>query len=137
MGKKGSVVEVAEGYGRNLLIPRGWAVEATSGNLRARETEQAADAARSERELREARKLGERLRGVALTIRARAGEGGKLFGSVTNKDVADALAEVVGVRVDRRKIESIDIKNTGTYRVAVRLHPEVSASIEVTVIAGE
>lgn len=137
MGRKGSVVEVAEGYGRNLLIPRGLAVEATTGNLRARETEQAADAARSERELREARKLGDRLRGVALTIRARAGEGGKLFGSVTNKDVADALAEVVGVRVDRRKIESIDIKNTGTYRVAVRLHPEVSASIEVTVVAGE
>lgn len=137
MGRKGSVVEVAEGYGRNLLIPRGLAVEATAGNLRARETEQAADAARSERELREARKLGDRLRGVALTIRARAGEGGKLFGSVTNKDVADALAEVVGVRVDRRKIESIDIKNTGTYRVAVRLHPEVSVSIEVTVVAGE
>lgn len=137
MGRKGSVVEVAEGYGRNLLIPRGLAVEATAGNLRARETEYAADAARSERELREARKLGDRLRGVALTIRARAGEGGKLFGSVTNKDVADALAEVVGVRVDRRKIESIDIKNTGTYRVAVRLHPEVSASIEVTVVAGK
>jgi len=137
LGRKGSVVEVAEGYGRNLLIPRGLAVEATAGNLRARETEYAADAARSERELREARKLGDRLRGVALTIRARAGEGGKLFGSVTNKDVADALAEVVGVRVDRRKIESIDIKNTGTYRVAVRLHPEVSASIEVTVVAGK
>lgn len=137
MGKKGSVVEVAEGHARNFLIPRGLAIEATAGNLRARETEQAADAARSERELREARKLGERLRGVALTIRARAGEGGKLFGSVTNKDVADALAAVVGVRVDRRKIESIDIKNTGTYRVAVRLHPEVSVSIEVTVVAGE
>ncbi|MGE5559923.1 MAG: 50S ribosomal protein L9 [Chloroflexota bacterium] len=137
LGKKGSVVEVAEGHGRNYLIPRGMAIEASTGNMRTLKTEKEADAARSQRELKEAQKLGERIRGVAITIRARTGEGGRLFGSVTNKDIAAALATVAGVRVDRRKVEAVDIKTTGTYRVTIKLHPEVSATVDVTVVPGE
>lgn len=113
------------------------AIEASTGNMRTLKTEQEADAARSQRELKEAQKLGERIRGVAITIRARTGEGGRLFGSVTNKDIAAALATVAGVRVDRRKVEAVDIKTTGTYRVTIKLHPEVSATVDVTVVPGE
>lgn len=113
------------------------AVEASAGNMRTLKTEQNIDAARSERELKEAKKLGQRVSGVAITVRARTGEGGKLFGSVTNKDIAGALETVAGVRVDRRKIEAVEIKTTGTYRVTIKLHPEVSATVDVTVIPGE
>lgn len=113
------------------------AVEASAGNMRTLKTEQNIDAARSERELKEAKKLGQRVSGVAITVRARTGEGGKLFGSVTNKDIAGALETVAGVRVDRRKIEAVEIKTIGTYRVTIKLHPEVSATVDVTVIPGE
>lgn len=137
LGKKGSVVEVAEGYGRNFLIPRGAAIEASQGNMRNLQNEQAAEDARADREANEARKLGQRLNGLAITVRARSGEAGKLFGSVTNKDVAQAIATVAGVKVDRRRIESIDIKTTGTFRVSVKLHPEVTVSVDLTVVAGD
>jgi large subunit ribosomal protein L9 len=137
LGKKGSVVEVAEGYGRNFLIPRGAAIEASQGNMRTLQNEQAAEDARVDREANEARKLGQRLNGLAITVRAHSGEGGKLFGSVTNKDVAQAIATVAGIKVDRRRIESIDIKTTGTFRVSVKLHPEVTVSVDLTVVAGD
>lgn len=137
LGKKGSVVEVAEGYGRNFLIPRGAAIEASQGNMRNLQNERAVEDARVDREANEARKLGQRLNGLAITVRARSGEAGKLFGSVTNKDVAQAIATVAGIKVDRRRIESIDIKTTGTFRVSVKLHPEVTVAVDLTVVAGD
>ena len=92
LGKKGDVLEVAEGYGRNFLLPRGLAVEANAGNLRQIEQQKKAEAAKNTRELKQAQAVAEKLSGKGLTIRARVGGAGKLFGSITSQELADQLA---------------------------------------------
>lgn len=134
LGRAGQVVEVADGYGRNYLIPRGLAVPATAGNLRQLEERADAQRRRAERELAEARGVAERIDGRTVTVRARAGEQGRLFGSVTAQHVAEALARELGAAVDRRRIELDEpIRHLGAYRVAVRLHPQVTAHVTVQV----
>lgn len=132
LGKSGQVVEVADGYGRNFLIPRGLAIPASEGNLRQLEERSAAERRRAERELAEARRVAERIDGRAVAIRARAGEQGRLFGSVTAQHVAEALARQHGVTVDRRRIELPEpIRHVGAHRVTVRLHRQVTATVTV------
>ena len=132
-GKKGELVTVSDGYARNFLFPRGLAVEADSqamNELRNRE-ESAAYHKKVEKDA--ALAAAATLKDKALTIHAKAGNGGRLFGSVTTKEVADALEKQVGVKVDKRKISMNDIKAFGTYTAEVKLCTGVTAEIQVVV----
>ena len=137
LGKKGEVVDVAEGYARNFLLPRGLAVEATAGNLKQVSLENKAKKQKRERELKEAQDIAAKLDGQKLQIATKVGESGKLFGSITNKDIADRLKRQYKVEIDKRKIELEEpIKSLGKYPVTVRIHPKVKAEVIVQVIEG-
>ena len=137
VGKKGDVVEVADGHGRNLLIPKGLALKATPG------AERQAEAMRRSRELSdaaarsEAEEMATRLVGMTITIAARAGDGGKLFGSVTTSDVATAVEEQAKVVLDRRTLDAEPIKELGTHMVTAKVHADVQFPITVEVISDE
>lgn len=134
LGKAGELVRVKPGYARNYLLPHGLAFEATAGNKKRIEAETRARGVRNAAEKTEADKAAARLSAVSLTIAGKAGEEGKLFGSVTAQDVADALARE-GHAVDRRRIElEHPIKSLGEHVVSVRLHPEVHAEVRVSVV---
>ena len=135
LGNAGDVVEVKPGYGRNYLIPKGLAYEATQANVRRMEAERAAQGRKDAETLSEARERAAAIEGVSLTFHARAGQEGKLFGSITSADIADKLAEQ-GVQIDRRTIELDEpIKALGVTSVPVRLHPQVRPELKVWVIA--
>ncbi|MGE5590257.1 MAG: 50S ribosomal protein L9 [Bacillota bacterium] len=135
LGKKGAMVEVAEGYGRNFLVPRGLATAASEGAVRSLAHEKERERVRAERLRQEAQELGKKLEGIKVAIPARVGEAGRLFGSVTSKDVAEALQRVAGLAVDKRKVEMKDaIKTLGEHRVLVKLHPDVTAQVTVEVV---
>lgn len=137
LGSRGTVVNVADGYARNYLLPRGLAVPATDSNLKQREQRITVEKTITDRLLDSADSVAKKLEGLSITIRARTGEGGKLFGSVTSQDIADGIAAVVGAKVDRRKIEMAEsIKTTGIYQVHLRLHPKITIGIEVRVVAS-
>ena len=137
LGHRGEVVKVAPGYARNFLLPKKLAVAATSANKKIVEQERDAYLRREAKAKGEAEDLGRMLSSVVITITQRAGEEGHLFGSVTAKDIADAL-ERQNYTIDRRKIQLDDpIKNTGEYKVPVRLHREVTAEIAVNVVAEQ
>ncbi len=135
VGHRGEVVKVAPGFARNFLLPKKLAVIATDSNKKIVEQEREAYLRREAKAKNEAEDLGRMLAGVTITITQRAGEEGHLFGSVTAKDIADAL-ERQNYTIDRRKIQLEDpIKNTGEYKVPVRLHREVTADLNVNVVA--
>lgn len=136
LGKVGDVVRVRDGYGRNFLIPRGIAALADERNTNRLEHQKRMAAAKAARLLAEAQELAKRLSATAVTIRAKVGEEGKLFGSVTNRDIADALAKE-GLEIDRKHVElSEPIRVIGAHTVPVKLAKDVSASVKVYVIAG-
>jgi large subunit ribosomal protein L9 len=133
LGKAGALVRVKPGYARNYLLPRGLAYPATEGNRKRIAAEQQARAARLAAERGGAEGLAAALAGLELVLTAKAGEEGRLFGSVTAQDIADALA-ARGHAINKRQIGiEHPIKHLGTHSVAVRLHPEVTADIQVTV----
>jgi len=135
LGKAGELVRVKPGYARNYLLPHGLAFEATEGNKKRIAGETRAKTARSQAERAEAEQAAATLGGVTLALTGKAGEEGKLFGSITAQDIADALA-AQGHQVDRRRIElEHPIKTLGHHTVAVRLHPEVRAEVHVSVAA--
>jgi large subunit ribosomal protein L9 len=135
LGRAGEMVRVKPGYARNYLLPQGLAYEATEGNKKRIAAETRVRAARNHAERAEAERFAATLSAVSLTLAGKAGEEGKLFGSITSQDIADALARQ-GYTVDRRKIElEHPIKTTGAHSVAVRLHPEVNAELRVSVVA--
>jgi large subunit ribosomal protein L9 len=135
LGKAGALVRVKPGYARNYLLPQGLAYEATEGNKKRIAAERKAREAQGAADKGDAQKVAETLSGVALTLSAKAGEGDRLFGSITAQDIADALA-ARGHTVDKRRIElDHPIKVLGNHTVAVRLHPEVHADLQVTVVA--
>lgn len=135
LGKAGELVKVKPGYARNYLLPKGLAYEATEGNRKRILAESKARAAKAEEETGVARALAATLSGVSLNLSRKAGEGDRLFGSITTQDLADALA-AQGHAVDKRRIElEHPIKTVGQHTVAIRLHPDVSAEIRVTVVA--
>ncbi|HHY09387.1 MAG TPA: 50S ribosomal protein L9 [Firmicutes bacterium] len=135
IGKKGEVVNVAEGYGRNFLIPRGLAVEASAGNLRQVEHQRRAEEKRAERELKAAQKVAAELKGRSLKLEARVGGAGKLFGSITSQEIADQLRSQFSVEIDKRKIElSEPIRSLGSYSVLVKVHPQVHVTVNVEVV---
>jgi large subunit ribosomal protein L9 len=134
LGKAGELVRVKPGYARNFLLPRGLAYEATEGNKKRIAGETRARAARQATEKTEAEATAAKLGALTHTLSGKAGEEGKLFGSVTAQDVADALARA-GHPVDRRRIElEHPIKTLGPHTVAVRLHSDVHAEVRLTVI---
>ena len=134
LGKAGDLVRVKPGYGRNYLLPSGLAYEATEGNKKRIAAETRARSTRAEAERTEAQAQAARLGAVELTITGKAGEEGKLFGSVTASDIAEALA-AKGFEVDRRRIElDQPIKTLGRHTVGVRLHADVRAEIRVDVV---
>jgi large subunit ribosomal protein L9 len=135
LGKAGELVRVKPGYARNFLLPRGLAFEATEGNKKRIAAETRARGARDQAERTEAERFAATLGAVALTLKGKAGEEGKLFGSITAQDIADALASQ-GHQVDKRRIElEHPIKTVGHHTVAVRLHSEVHAEVRVSVVA--
>jgi large subunit ribosomal protein L9 len=133
IGTAGQVKKVADGYARNYLLPHKLAVAADDGAIKQAESVKAAALRREAKSKGEAEELGKMLSQISLTFRAKAGEGERLFGSITSGDIADALARDKGVTVDKRKIETDPIKELGTRKVAIKLHPEVTAHITVSV----
>ncbi|HET8774067.1 MAG TPA: 50S ribosomal protein L9 [Thermoanaerobaculia bacterium] len=134
LGTRGDVVTVKDGYARNYLIPKNLAQEATKGNLNAIEHQRRKWALLAQEEKNAAQKAADRVKGVKVQIEKRVGEHGHLFGSVTANEIADALLEK-GIEVDKRRIElGSPIKNIGLHDVEVRLHRDVSASIQVEVV---
>lgn len=137
VGKAGSVADVAEGYGRNYLLPRGLALEATTGSLAQLAGQREAKERRDEKLLAEAREVAALFASKPLEIRAKGGDRGKLFGAVTNAQVADALRAAFGVEIDRHKIELPEpIKAAGDYACTVKLAHGVTARVSVRVVAG-
>lgn len=135
LGKRGDVVDVADGYARNFLLPRKLAGEADKGALAQLDAQQKAHGRRQAQEETEARAVAERLQSARLVVRAKAGENGKLFGAVTNADVAVAIAGALHVAIDKHKIElSTQIKAIGTYPVHIKLHKNVVAKAAVDVV---
>ena len=136
VGSKGDVVEVSEGYGRNFLLPKKLAVEATAANLETAKQKANSAARKKQQATDEARLLAAQLEKVSVKVAVRIGEGGKLFGSVTGKDVADALAKEHGIDVDRRKISlKSEVTGAGEYEAVIKVHPEIQSTICVLVVA--
>ncbi|UOF91724.1 50S ribosomal protein L9 [Fodinisporobacter ferrooxydans] len=134
-GKAGQIKEVSEGYARNFLLPKGLAKEATSANIHALQAQKESEVKKQQQMLEDAKKLAVTLNEMTVTIPTKVGEGGKIFGAITAKQIADGLAKMK-VSVDKRKIHLDEpIRALGTTVVAVKLHPEVSASLRVHIIA--
>ena len=136
IGSKGDIVEVSEGYGRNFLLPKKLAVEATAANLETAKQKANSAARKKQQAADEARLLAAQLEKVSVKVAVRTGDGGKLFGSVTGKDVADALAKEHGIDVDRRKISlKSEVTGAGEYEAVIKVHPEIQSTIRVLVVA--
>lgn len=135
-GKAGDVVKVSDGYARNMLIPRGYATEATDGNIRSLEKQKAIAAEKKAEEKAAAQELAEKIRKLSVTIRTKAGDGGRIFGSITSKDIADAVKSQHKLTVDKKKIQlDSPIKETGETSVNIKLYPEVTTTLKVVIVA--
>ncbi len=137
LGKKGDVVDVAEGYARNFLLPRNLASEANKGALAAHADQKRAQEKREAQTLADAKELANKIESTQLDVKAKAGGNGKLFGAVTNADVASAIANKLAVDVDKHKIEiKSQIKALGSYPVEIKLHRNVVAKATINVVSG-
>lgn len=133
-GKKGEVKNVSEGYARNYLLKNNLAVEATSGNLKALEAKKNKEKNLEQEEINEAEQLKEQLANMEVELKAKAGEKGRLFGSITSKQIAETLKKNHNIKLDKRKIELDNpIRTMGYTDVPVKLHPEVTGTIKVHV----
>ncbi|TDT50467.1 50S ribosomal protein L9 [Fonticella tunisiensis] len=134
LGKKGDVINTSDGYARNFLFPRGLAIEATEGNMKTLELQKASEAKRKAEELQRARELAKQISEYTLNISVKTGENGKLFGSITSKDIADELKKQYKIDIDKKKIVLDEaIKTTGVYNIEVKVYPEVSARLKVNI----
>jgi len=135
LGKEGELVNAKDGYARNFLIPRKLAVEATDANLKKWEEDMAKKKQKHQEEYEKALKLKEKIENISIEIKSKAGEGGKLFGSITSKDISEALKKQHKIDVDKKKIDmKNNIKTLGTTTVEVKVYPEVSATLKVNVV---
>jgi len=136
LGAPGDVVEVRDGYGRNYLVPRGFAIVWTRGGEKTIESIKAARSAREVRDLDHAQQIKAQLEGSTINLSARAGEGGRLFGAITVSDIAEAITQGTGATaVDKRKIiVGNPIKSLGSHRVTVKLHDDVDATVNLNVV---
>ena len=139
LGAPGDIVEVKDGYGRNFLIPRGFAIRWTKGGERTVESIKAARSSREVRDLDHAQEIKAKLEGATVNLPVRAGEGGRLFGAVTVNDIAGAINTAAGEKdaIDKRKIiVGNPIKSLGSHQVTVKVHDDVDATVNLNVVAG-
>ena len=137
LGAPGDVVEVKDGYGRNYLLPRGFAIQWSRGAEKQIETIRKARRAREVRDLGHAEEIKKELERLTVRLSSRAGNSGRLFGAVTVADIATAVSKAGGPSLDKRKIEiPTPIKTVGSHKVSIRLHPEVAATIGLTIVAA-
>lgn len=137
LGKRGEIKEVSDGYARNFLFKKNLAAEASKQNMNRLEYENKKKAEKAAQDLADAKALGKKLAKVTVTLKAKTGSGEKLFGSVTNKEIADAVNAQLNVNIDKRKIEVKDtIKNLGTYTVVAKLHAQVHQEFTVKVVSA-
>lgn len=135
LGKAGDLVEAKDGYARNYLFPKGLAIEATEGNLKTLREKKKVEKKKKKEEYNDALKLKKKLDENSVEIKGKAGEGGKLFGSITSKDISAALKKQYNIKIDKRKIDlNENIKTLGTTIVDVKIYPEVVANLAVKVI---
>ncbi len=138
LGHAGQIKEVADGYARNYLLPKGLATVATAGAVKEVEQRQAAEKKRQDKLDEEMRSIGKKLDGTNITVRAKVGEGGKLYGSITSQDIADALESQASQSVDKRRIEIEEpIRHVGSYKIQVKLSKNVTANVNLTVEGEE
>lgn len=138
LGYTGDVIEVNRGYARNYLFPRGLALEYTSGNLKSIEHLKKKEWEKRNREALEAKELAERINHLELLFTVKSGKDGKLFGSVTTKDIAQSLADNYQIEIDRKKIEPNEpLKKIGNYQLSLRLYTDVEAELKVRIIPEE
>lgn len=136
LGKKGDVVETAEGYGRNYLLPRKLAKEATAANVNQAKQDKETAAYRAAQKKDEATVLAAQIEKVTVKLKVRVGENGKMFGSIASKDVAEALLTQTKLEIDRRKVElKTPVKGLGNYTAVAKLHPDIAAEFAVVVEA--
>lgn len=136
LGKKGEIVKVSDGYARNFIIPKKLGVEATKQNLYELKLQKDAEERRQKEIYEEAVALSKKLEETKITLKIKTGEGGRTFGSVSTKEITAALSEQAGLQIDKKKIQlSEPIKSVGTFMVAVKLHPKVTAELKVVVEA--
>ena len=135
LGKKGEIIEVSEGYGRNYLMPRKLAAPGTAENLNDAKQKQAAAKHKAVVASDEAKILASQLQKVELTLAVKVGEGGKIFGAITGKNISDAAKEQYDLDLDKKKVEIKEpIRGLGTYDVLIRVHPEITSVIKVHVV---
>ena len=135
IGKAGDVINASDGYAKNFLLPRGLAVEATKSNISELEAKKRSEAKKKAAELEKAREFAAELKDKGVKIQVKAGENGKLFGSVTVKEIASALEEQTGIVIDRKKIVLDEpIKETGVKTVPVKIYPGVTAEVKVEIV---
>ncbi|MBZ4662547.1 MAG: ribosomal protein [Caloramator sp.] len=135
VGKKDEVINVSDGYARNFLFPKKLAVEATEGNLRVLEEQKAKEAEKKRKEIKEAQELAKKLSALTVEVYVKVGDNGKIFGSVTSKDIADALKKQHNIDIDKKKIDLPEaIKIAGVYTVDVKVYPEVTGKLKVSIL---
>ena len=134
-GKKGEIINASDGHARNYLIPRGLAKEATDGSVRQLEHQNASKVKKEEETFEQAKKLAEEINKLEVTFKTKAGEGGRLFGSITSKDVVDMIKTKHNIEIDKKKI-TLDqpIRTLGTTNVTIKVYPKVTANIKVHVV---
>ncbi|NDO46947.1 50S ribosomal protein L9 [Clostridium sp. MD294] len=135
VGKKGELVNASDGYAKNFLFPKKLAVEATKSNLNDFELKQKSEAKRKKEELEQAQNMAKELENKTVTVKVKTGENGKLFGSVTNKEVAEEIVKQTGMQIDKKKVSIGDpIKMVGERTAVIKLHPKVSAEITIKIV---
>lgn len=135
LGKKGQLVEVSDGYATNFLLPKKKACVATKSNINELKQKEKSEERKKEEELKSAQQLAEQLKQTNIKIVAKMGDNGKLFGSVTNKEIAAELEKQYAIKIDKKKIVVDDvIKNLGTHNVVIKLHPKVTAQVSVQIV---
>jgi large subunit ribosomal protein L9 len=134
LGKVEQMVEASDGYARNFLLPRGLAVEASASNVNIMKTKKEAETNKKEREIAQAKELAKKIKDITITLKVKAGENGKLFGSITSKDVAEAMKTQQKLELDKKKFIMPDaLKSVGTFEVEVKLYPEISSKFTVKI----
>ena len=137
VGKKDQVIEASDGYARNFLFPKKLAVEANSTNMNNLKAKQESNQYRKDVEKQEAKKIAEKLKGIMLKVRVKAGENGKIFGGVTSREIAEGLKKDYNIVIDKKKIMLADtVKTLGTIKVDIKLYEGVTGKLKVDIIAG-
>ncbi len=135
LGKKDEIVNVSDGYARNYLLPKNFAIEATSGKLKEIHIKKEADKGKKAKEIDEARELSERISKLEIVIKSKAGASGKLFGSITNKDISDGIKKQHKIEIDKKKIVLNEpIKALGNHEIEIKVYPEITSKINVKVV---